>query len=101
MIKLKAKGPWWDFHDVLVGKPEAFQTSGALRGDGGCVSLGQLPDEWAESAIGASYTVYSYDTPIAWLDSEGVWQCPDVKYSVTTSAHQGKIRTALSQINAG
>lgn len=35
-------------------------------------------------------TVYSYATPIAWYDSEfGVWVKPDVKYSITTSKHQG------------
>lgn len=35
--------------------------------------------------------VYSYSTPIAWLDS-GVWIRPDVTYSTTTSAkHQSQL----------
>lgn len=32
--------------------------------------------------------IYSYDTPIAWLDA-GLWIIPDVSYSITTSKHQG------------
>ena len=31
--------------------------------------------------------IYSYDTPIAWLDA-GQWIVPDVSYSVTTGRHQ-------------
>lgn len=31
--------------------------------------------------------IYSYSTPIAWLDA-GAWVIPDVHYSVTTSKHQ-------------
>jgi hypothetical protein len=47
---------------------------------------------------GAVYLIRSYNTPIAWLDARGEWTIPDVKYSVTTSRHQGKIRTAISQL---
>lgn len=31
--------------------------------------------------------IYSYSTPIAWLDA-GQWVVPDVSYSVTTARHQ-------------
>ena len=31
--------------------------------------------------------IYSYSTPIAWLDA-GEWIVPDVRYSVTTGKHQ-------------
>ena len=38
-----------------------------------------------------TYIVYSYNTPIGWLESDG-WHIPDVRYSVTTSRHQSKLR---------
>lgn len=103
MLKLGAKsGPkagWWHFHDALVGTPEAFTTNGALRGsDGTAFDMGQLPENFHESARSATYTVYSYSTPIAWKNEDSVWIVPDVKYSVTTSAHQSKIATAIRQI---
>lgn len=104
MLKLNAKSGdkagWWHFHDALKGNPEDFTTSGALRGSQGAAryNTGQLPENYRESAREATYTVYSYDTPIAWLTPDGVWIVPDVKYSVTTSAHQSKIATAISQI---
>ncbi len=37
------------------------------------------------------YTVLSYGTPIAWVLNDGTEVKPAVKYSVTTSKHQGKI----------
>lgn len=58
-------------------------------------STGILPREHRE-ALGKAweragtnlFTVYSYATPIAWHDGEK-WTRPDVKYSPTTSRHQG------------
>lgn len=32
--------------------------------------------------------IYSYGTPIAWLDA-GAWVVPAVTYSITTGKHQG------------
>lgn len=51
----------------------------------------------AAKALGkAVYTVLSYATPIGWhVEGEG-WTIPDVKYSVTTSAHQGIMREAAN-----
>jgi len=38
--------------------------------------------------------IYSYSTPIAWLDN-GVWIVPNVTYSATTSSkHQSQLRWA-------
>ncbi len=34
--------------------------------------------------------IYSYSTPIAWLDA-GAWIIPDVRYSVTTARHQSQL----------
>lgn len=43
---------------------------------------------------GKLYVVYSYDTPIAWGPLDGDLYVPDVKYSMTTSKHQGIVRRA-------
>ena len=40
------------------------------------------------------YVVYSYGTPIAWHHAGG-WSVPSVRYSVTTSKHQGIVRRAV------
>lgn len=78
--------------------------------------LGQLPDEWRakwrQDKGEIDYVIYSYETPIAWRVSDTWygnhgqthshrWVMPNVKYSLTTSKHQGKVRTALSQISGG
>lgn len=77
---------------------EDFDTSGALKGRAGrAQSFGQLPRVYWDTAELADYVVYSYATPIA-FHAQGVWHIPDVKYSVTTSKHQSKIRAAIDLI---
>lgn len=90
---------WWDYAAVLEAGEE-FTTSGALEG-GPCPggveawSRGRLAAEWYESVARADYVVWSYATPIAWrIPGEG-WVIPDDGYSVTTTRHQNKIRTAV------
>jgi hypothetical protein len=120
-MKLKVNGGWWQFSQPLQDL-EAFDTHGALRGLPGNAtgwSLGQLPGEYHESVKHADYVVYSYSTPIAWhlpagvpstayppgvwytMRPDGEWITPQVKYSVTTSKHQGRIFTAISQLKEG
>ena len=41
--------------------------------------------------------IYSYGTPIAWLDA-GAWIVPKVRYSATTSRTQYKARTMLPAV---
>ena len=41
------------------------------------------------------YVIFSYNTPIAWYGELG-WVVPNVKYSATTSRHQGIVRRALT-----
>lgn len=55
---------------------------------GGADSLGSLPSEHHQSAQAARYVVYSYETPIGWIDYHGNPRIPDVGYSLTTSQHQ-------------
>lgn len=60
-------------------------------------TLGWLPDPFRtlyreqEHAGRIVYTVMSYNTPIAWVLDDGTEVIPPVRYSVTTSKHQGKI----------
>lgn len=58
----------------------------------GGYSVGHLPRRLAaimrERADSIVQVIYSYGTPIAWLDA-GAWIIPDVRYSVTTGRHQG------------
>jgi hypothetical protein len=95
---LRARGPWWELAPYLRNQ-EAFRTHGALKGVEGDAgyATGKLPTEWIESAQDASYTVYSYGTPIAWFHQGSGWTIPNVHYSVTTSAHQNKVRTIVQE----
>lgn len=105
---------WTTLMDILVGDPEDFNSdSSSLRGRIDTSPMwGKLPGD--EITImndrQVRYVIYSYNTPIAyryithWLPTGQPvfgWCVPDVRYSVTTSKHQGKVRTALSQISGG
>lgn len=98
MIKLTTRTPWWEFRPVLLAR-EPFKTSGNLYSlrEAPWISPGRLSREYLISVRKADYVVYSYGTPIAWHNEDG-WHMPDVKYSVTTSRHQSRIRTALSDV---
>lgn len=98
-----AKGNRKDAEE-LIKYTQPFEAS-ALSGREGGGSAGYLPDPWRrlfwldDSAGRVLYTVYSYGTPIAWLH-EGpsgyrTWTVPNVKYSRTTSLHQGVVRRAI------
>jgi len=107
---------WTVLQQILVATPDDFNPdSASLRGrniENGHGGYGQLPQEhvsqMADSIV--KYVIYSYQTPIAYRrvrdwNANGTanyeWIVPDVRYSVTTRKHQGKVRTALSQISGG
>ena len=81
-----------------------FNTNGAMwavcSAPGG---TGYLPKEFNQSVRAhrsqIDYTVYSYDTPIAWHlavpGTDGMWVVPSVRYSNATSLHQSRVREAL------
>ena len=80
-----------------------FQTNGTLRGvEGGMgpLSLGRLPAEWWADAEGASYVVFSHETPIAWRLPNGWWVRPLVTYSKTTTRYQETVDAAIGQVAA-
>ena len=80
-----------------------FEAS-ALSGHEGSSGTGRMIPEDAENYRKAdvSYTVKSYDTPIAWHDSRtGEWAVPNTKHSSTTSRHQSIVRGALDHFTDG
>jgi len=87
----------------FIAQREDFTTStGSLRGQqfhGELVwPVGRLPEAFIAELreYGDAYVVFSYSTPIAWY-ANGVWSQPAVKYSVTTSKHQGITRMGITQ----
>ncbi|MCT9080480.1 hypothetical protein [Streptomyces fulvoviolaceus] len=84
----------WAAREALARR-EPFHTYGAFRAvDGYSLPFGNwLPSCWQERyrADGdeITYTVLSYGTPIAWVLRSGEVVIPDVKYSRTTTDHQG------------
>lgn len=102
-LKLTTRSSWMDFRDALEAGQD-FTTSGALSAKAtpngavrGGYTLGHLPREFHASVADADFIVYSYATPIAWR-TQGQWHIPNVKYSATTSRHQSRIFTAISQL---
>ncbi|MCI3928814.1 hypothetical protein [Streptomyces sp. AN091965] len=93
----------WAVREALA-RHEPFDTYGAFRAVGGyCLPFGtRLPPEWRERyrADGEeiTYTVLSYRTPIAWVLRSGETVIPDVKYSLTTTGHQGLLCALTSPV---
>lgn len=73
------------------GAMRARRMSGinAYEGD-----LGRLT--WDEK-IFPIYMVWSYDTPIGWVDKYGAIVVPNVKYSTTTTHHQGLVQVHMGK----
>lgn len=83
-----------------IATRRTFNTHGSLSGGYMNAGIGRLPENRHTSfyrAIDADdfYAVYSYGTPIAWY-SHGTWVVPTVKYSATTSRHQGIVKRAVA-----
>jgi hypothetical protein len=62
-------------------------------------STGIMPADLAREyrADDPTYTVMSYDTPIAWVTRAGLVRIPDVKYSPTTTQHQWTCKYHLAE----
>jgi hypothetical protein len=99
-----AKRTTVNYADTYIQALEPFHTGnprGGLWGDDSStvMHLGKLPEPYRSQIYGSPglvYVVYSYQTPIAWVTSDGKTHIPDVKYSVTTTKHQHITRKALS-----
>ncbi len=81
--------------EAIKGQRE-FRLSDTLSGTTDSVggTHGFLPEEYREDVESAVYVVISYDTPIAWVRSDGTKIVPDVGYSPTTSQHQYTVKAA-------
>lgn len=55
---------------------------------------GKMPTTFRIPAT-AVYVLWSYQTPIAWVDADGTVTVPDVTYSPTTTIQQNKARAWL------
>ena len=75
------------------GSMSSFYTPNGIRRGG--YTVGWLPkrlvDILQERADSITQVIYSYDTPIAWLDA-GEWIYPLVRYTATTGKHQSYVR---------
>lgn len=84
----------WQAREALSER-RAYTTHGAMYAIEGVTGTGRLPRDWADEYRAdmdhITYTVVSYSTPIAWVLDNGTVVIPDVKYSVTTSKHQGML----------
>lgn len=105
----------FDAGDNVKGRQYQPGHASMISGDRSLVGI--LPDHyWEQFKADAhliDYIVWSYETPIAWhLRDEslpagatgygylGMWEIPYVRYSLTTSHHQAKIRDAVGYVNA-
>jgi hypothetical protein len=91
----------WRIRDAIKAG-NAFENSsrtfrGGPNGSVYPIATGELPAQFRPAITGADYIVWSYATPIAWCIN-GFWHTPDVKYSPTTSQHQGQVNTAICAI---
>jgi len=86
---------------VDEGKPfKAGNISGKVFGKMEYIPAGLLTPLFRDLMLVAQRTMcglhvcYSYETPIGWRSGE--WVIPPVKYSVTTTHHQGRLKVAGS-----
>jgi hypothetical protein len=132
--KVGARPDLGALHALLVGEPTEFNGArDSLRGrassDAG--ETGDLPEPYRAEYHSARldgrvlFTVYSFATPIAWLErgendadpevdcmcdacmrarerlDRPQWVMPPVKYTRTTSAHQSCVREVLAGLSNG
>jgi hypothetical protein len=71
----------------------------SFRGD--YAPTGPIARGWLEEPPYPSlpvYIVWSYDTPIAWVENSGQWVVTKQRFSQTTGRHQSALRMALSEV---
>ena len=75
---------------------KANSMAGVYANAGDYINTGRLDSDLIArmNSHQPDYVVYSYGTPIAWHHAGG-WEIPAVRYSVTTSKHQGIVRRAV------
>lgn len=84
-----------------IRQREPFQTSGALRAAAGIDTgwgrlWGEAQERFIADRASIDYVVVSYDTPIAWHTTAGIWVVVRQRFSVTTGTHQSAVQAALN-----
>lgn len=93
---------------LLSQRVECKNSNGTVRGTERYVGSGRLAPEYRAEIMAALdagrlvYVVYSYATPIAWVETSAqgtpVWIMPQTKYSATTTNHQSMVRQAARNL---
>lgn len=92
-----AKYPRGKQYNESIRDREVFKNStGSFRAVEQFEGAGRLPYGFSRTTLyTASYVVYSYQTPIAWV-CRGRWYYPLTSYSPTTSTHQSSVRMGMT-----
>lgn len=99
---LPARATRYNAH-LFINARADFQTGGALSGHTSApLSAGELPSRWRNVWFDVRdrvvYVAKSYDTPIYWVLDDGTTYRPNVRYSNTTSHHQGSCPRGISVV---
>lgn len=103
MIIITARGSRNALPGLLSGR-EAWKTRNGSMSGGDVntwpVASGYLPEPHLGQLASSQpvYVVWSYETPIAWVDESGQWFVPDVMYSATTNGQQSAVLAALREL---
>jgi hypothetical protein len=80
----------------LIGQRTEFRAGHLRTSKGWDGTLGRLDSQYVNLGLrSATYVVWSYGTPIAWLIGDS-WVIPQESYSQSTSRHQQIVRRATS-----
>lgn len=97
------KSSWTTLRDLIKSGHEFHNNGKTFRGEhweadhASKPGQGKMPEaeynhlDLMHKLYRIDYVVYSYRTVIAYRTVNGVWHVPSVRYSNTTSQHQGKI----------
>ena len=103
-----AKTSRWDVLRDIIERGDNFHNNGkTFTGENWehawLPAIGRMPTDEYETLkqhhadLDIDYVIRSYNTVIAYR-AGGKWFTPDVRYSVTTSFHQTRAFTAISQL---
>ena len=93
-----------EWADTLIGR-ETFEAASA-HGCGYSATTLELPAEWvadyhATANHATPFVVYSWGTPVAWVDALGRWVVPSVKFTISTTRTQNRVRSTLDYMGRG
>lgn len=96
MATLKNNRDYATMKAAIESEDDFTNPGKTLWGSTVCYGSGRYNDADMPFVTDADYYIYSYATPIAWRVGDK-WFVPAVRYSVTTSKHQGIIRYVTSR----